>query len=744
MPRPVVLTVCVFGAGLGAGLSRFPDPRLMGIAGLALWLVLRRTEWDVLPAAALLGLVLGVCQAQAGRYQCGARIPAGRVRLTARLHEPADSGLVHAAPTGRCAGQIMLRWPPGASLPAGQMIRLTGRWIPGAARDRPEGLLLVEGQEPLGASPGPAEELRNWVTRAADSLYGARAPMVDALVLGRRGVLPPAIHDGFTQSGLVHILSISGFHVGLLSAWCMMLMRAFGFRLGPSLAGSALVALLYVGFLGWPAPALRAATVGGIVAWNRWRQRRVAPSSMLALSGLAVVLLDPAAIASVGAWLSVGALWGAGLFARWSEAALGRSRFLQAIWSSIGATLATAPLTAWGFGTVAPIGIALNFVAVPLAAVAVPGVVLSFLLWRGFPAFAHAVATGAGLTLYGLERIVVVGGSVPGGHVTVPPTAWSAFPWAVALILAVWSLGFRNTRWETFRRVLWAGGLAAWVSLIIGSTRLAADADSGLTLHFLDVGQGDGAVIHTPGNHWVLIDAGPRGDRTGDAGERVIVPFLAGHRVHRLAAFVLSHAHADHLGGAKAVLEQFPADLVVEPGDPVDVPMYLDFLDQLATESIRWHAGRPGEHFEIDGVRFSVLHPDTTWAEWGRDLNEDSVVLKVEYGAFQALFPGDAGLLAEEDIQSRYGPVDLLKVGHHGSHGATGSAFLSETHPAAAVVSVGAHNTYGHPSPETLHRLEQAGVDVWRTDLDGSVTVVVGTTTMTVRANGRTKTYAIQ
>ena len=104
----------------------------------------------------------------------------------------------------------------------------------------------------------------------------------------------------------------------------------------------------------------------------------------------------------------------------------------------------------------------------------------------------------------------------------------------------------------------------------------------------------------------------------------------------------------------------------------------------------------------------------------------------------------DANGGRRSDIGSHFGPVDLLKVGHHGSHGATGPDFLREIHPTAAVVSVGAHNTYGHPAPETLHRLEDAGVDVWRTDVDGSVTVVVGTTTMTVRANGRTKTYPIQ
>ena len=142
----------------------------------------------------------------------------------------------------------------------------------------------------------------------------------------------------------------------------------------------------------------------------------------------------------------------------------------------------------------------------------------------------------------------------------------------------------------------------------------------------------------------------------------------------------------------------------------------------------------------VDGVSLTVLHPDTAWAEWGGDVNEDSLVLLVEYGAFQALFAGDAGFPAEARLRGRVGRVDLLKVGHHGSAGSTGDEWLQELAPRAAVVSVG-RNTYGHPAPSAVARIAQAGAELWRTDRDGSVTVETDGVTMRLRADDRAVEY---
>jgi competence protein ComEC len=185
---------------------------------------------------------------------------------------------------------------------------------------------------------------------------------------------------------------------------------------------------------------------------------------------------------------------------------------------------------------------------------------------------------------------------------------------------------------------------------------------------------------------------------------------------------VISHAHADHLGGAAAVLDRFPADVVLDPGDPVSDRLYLAFLDELAERGTRWRAARAGDTLVVDSVRVVVLHPAAGWPEFGLDLNEDSAVLRLEYGGCRVLLAGDAGLIAEAAMRGHAGAVDLLKVGHHGSRTATGQAWLDELAPEAAVISVGAHNRYGHPAPETGARLAAHAVGTWRTDLEGTVT----------------------
>jgi competence protein ComEC len=281
-----------------------------------------------------------------------------------------------------------------------------------------------------------------------------------------------------------------------------------------------------------------------------------------------------------------------------------------------------------------------------------------------------------------------------------------------------------------------------WVGLAVEGLGERGDGAAGLTLDFLDVGQGDAAVIRTPGRHWILVDAGPSHEGW-DAGRRIVAPFLARQRAERLAVAVLSHAHADHLGGMAAVLERYPPAQVVEPAEDVADPLYRAFLDEIAAEGWAWRPARDGQRLDIDSVRLTVLHPDTAWAEWRLDLNEDSVVLLVEYGGFRALFSGDAGLLAEARLAGRVGPVDLLKVGHHGSRSASGEAWLDELRPRAAVMSLGAGNRYGHPHAEVLGRFASRGIAVYRTDRDGTVRVTTDGRRMTIHSAGGDTTLLV-
>jgi competence protein ComEC len=190
-------------------------------------------------------------------------------------------------------------------------------------------------------------------------------------------------------------------------------------------------------------------------------------------------------------------------------------------------------------------------------------------------------------------------------------------------------------------------------------------------------------------------------------------------------------------------MTQLRPGLVLEPGADVPDPRYTAFLARLLRDGVPWHAARAGERFELDGVHFTVLHPVPGWAGWGEDVNEDSVVLLVEYGDFQAMFAGDAGFPAEAAMHDRLRRVDLLKVGHHGSRGSTGDAWLDALAPTAAVISLG-RNDYGHPAPATLARLAAHGVAVHRTDREGTITVLTDGRRMTLRSRAGETSYDVR
>ena len=745
-PRPALLFTLCYGAGLATGLLHFGTPvgviLLFGaaIAG-------GRPLPLLLAAAGTLGRASGELARVAERDRCAARLEAGRARLTVRLAEPEaiEGGRMQVQPVNaRCTGEVAARWPAGVPAAAGLTSRVEGRWIPrpGMA-GRADGLLVVTGAGPPEGAPPLGARLRTTLGQASRSLYGARAPLVDALMLGRRGGIDPDLQDRFAQSGLVHLLSISGFHVGLIGAWIFLLARLCRARRETAFVVAALASTAYVAFLGWPAPATRAAALALIVARCRVGQRHVRSEELLGATCLAVLLVDPWAVVDLGGWLSAAALWGATQFSRWTDCALGRSFGWRTLGSSIGATLATAPITAWALGTVAPVGIALNVAAIPIAAIAVPGVLASLLLFPAAPALARPFAAGAGLMLHLLELVAAAGAAVPGGHQLLEPgQVAGALPWAAALAVGLWITAARNTRMEAARRAAWAATAVLWIAFARTPLLGAADGERGLTLHFLDVGQGDAALLRTPRGHWILVDAGPAGEGT-DAGRRVVAPFLQRRGVRSLSLAVVSHAHADHLGGLPAVMARLRTGLVIEPGADVADPRYIRFLERLPLDHVPWHPARAGDRFEIDSVRGTVLHPTPGWAGWGEDVNEDSVVLLVEYGEFQALFAGDAGFRAEEAMQGRLRHVDLLKVGHHGSRGSTGDAWLDALAPPVAVISLG-RNDYGHPAPATLERLRAHGVAVHRTDLEGTVTVVTDGRHMTVRSRGGTASYDVR
>jgi competence protein ComEC len=235
-----------------------------------------------------------------------------------------------------------------------------------------------------------------------------------------------------------------------------------------------------------------------------------------------------------------------------------------------------------------------------------------------------------------------------------------------------------------------------------------------LRVHFIDVGQGDAELIVSPEGKLALIDG-------GEAGSGVL-PYLRSLGVSKLDLVVATHPHADHIGGLVQVLKAFPVTEVVTNGQPTTTLTYEHFLDAIAGAKAEYVEVRRGDTIPFGGLTFQVLSPQSVT---GPDLNNNSIVLRLVYGASSFLFTGDADQAAEASILSMGLPVqaDILKVGHHGSRTASSPIFLRAVKPEIAVYSAGIGNTYGHPHPETLAALVAAGAQVYGTDVNGTVVV---------------------
>ena len=724
MRSPIVGFAAAFGAGLWAGLFPFLDPVHVG-AALLVCAAVAAAAWRLAPtwpraATAAVTLAAGLLWSSAAvrerHLTCVGQWTgtAGTHTVTVQLLDPVSAGgeVVDAdARDQACDGEIPLRWPADSTARGGTTWVVSGRWLGEGER----GVLQVRRARAVDPVPRGRGGLRDAISRRVQRLFGKRAPLVDALIIARRNALDPEVRERFAQAGLAHLLCVAGLHVGFLAGWLGVLLRRFPLSPGARFAAGAALVLLYVWLLGFPPPATRAGVGLALAGYSRIHQRVVPPLALLSLTAVVLLLLDPFAARSVGAWLSfaaVGAVYAA------VRATAGASWPIRLIAPGAAATLVTAPITAFAFGTVAPVGVLVNLLAIPLAGVAVPGAMLAVGASAVVPAAGDLLARGAGTGLALLDLLARAGDRVPFGHIVMAAGPAAALTWGVVLVVAWWLWRAPRRPWVPVARGLFVATILTWSGVARASS---LDDCRCLVISFLDVGQGDAAALRTPAGQWIVIDGGPRVPGN-DAGRRVVVPYLRRHGARAVALVISTHSDADHLGGLPAVVAAFPPRLVLEPGEPLARPLYFEFLAAVEAAGSRWRAARAGDRVTLDSVTLQVLSPDDPWMGVPVDVNDHGVVVLVTYGATRVLFQADAGVPVEERLAGTVGRVDLLKVGHHGSRSASSEEWLTELAPPVAVISVGAHNRYGHPAPEVLERLRRRGIIVLRTDQRGTIT----------------------
>lgn len=539
------------------------------------------------------------------------------------------------------------------------------------------------------------------------------AALARGFVLGEDEGIDARTEEDFRRSGLSHLLAVSGQNVTLLALLAMPLLGAFGIPLRERLLWVLALIAVYIPVAGTGPSIQRAAVMGAVGVLATLGGRRGSRLYALALAALVTLAIDPGIGADVGWQLSFAAVLGILLLAtplrRAIEVRVGRGPWRRALAEgvavTVAATLATAPLIAFHFERISTTTLLANVLALPAVAPT---------MWLGMCGAGLAQLPGVPLEpLNGLNALLLA--------YIAQVAAWCAAPgWAELevhlggreLLLAYGALALGVLccrRWPRQVVALGAVGLAVVLPLP-GGGEAEAGPVRGLRIAVLDVGQGDAILFRPADAPAVLVDGGPPGEGLGRMLEQ--------SGVDRLGAVIATHDQSDHVGGIEELLGAMPVERLVY------ARLGSDLVTRAAAAGAKPVRVAAGRELRSGRLRLRVLWPppELLAGTPPSDPNQQALVIEARWRNFTMLLTADA---EAESVPIDPGPVDVLKVAHHGSEDAGLGSLLDRIRPQVAVISVGSGDFYGHPAPQTLAVLERHGVQTLRTDEEGLLEIDV-------------------
>lgn len=560
------------------------------------------------------------------------------------------------------------------------------------------------------------------------------AGIMKAMLLGDKGGLDKDIKALYQQSGIIHILAVSGLHISLIGLGLYRLLRRTGLPLTAAVFISIGCIWCYAVMTGMPTSAVRAVVMFSLRLMADVIGRTYDMLTALAVAAVLLLIEQPLYLRHSGFLFSFGAVLAIGLLLpalyERDRDRPGQSRgiFLvlngvkQAAAAGMAIALATAPIHLMFYYQFPLCSILLNLLVLPLMPVVMVTGLFCMAAGDAFPFFTGIAAYINTGILWFYEGCCLAAGRIPYGNIiTGQPQGWQAVLYLL-MLAALPLLGKRVSGW-------WK---AQWTLLAL--MLLLFRPEDGLSVTALDVGQGDSIHINYRGTHY-LIDGGSTSK--SEAGSYQIIPYLKSQGVRRLAAVFVTHADADHCNGIYTLLEEadrggIKPDCLILPAIGADSrdEAYRKLVEAAEEKGVAVRYMSRGEYVEDGEFRLTCFHPYAGFET--AKANEYSLVLYLEYGAFTGLFTGDAEGRGEQELkryisdryaQERFREVTLLKVSHHGSDNSTDEEFLKLTAPEVAVISCAEKNSYGHPGPRLLESLKNVQGKVYITKNAGAVTV---------------------
>ncbi len=565
------------------------------------------------------------------------------------------------------------------------------------------------------------------------------APVFEAMVLGEKGSLEEETKMRYQLAGIIHILAISGMHISLLGTGMNSLLKKAGVGLVPAGMLSITLMVQYGMMTGSSVSSIRAVCMFFLAVSAQLLGRCYDRLTALAVSAVLMLLHAPGNLYSSGFLLSFGAVAGLTVVAPYVLAMTGsRRKMVNTFLASLSVQMITLPIMLYFYGEVSLMGILLNLAVLPtVGAVLVCGVLGGLTGLFCLKAAEIILLPGRAL-LFFYEQLCRLSGEIPwctwiGGR----PELWQVLLYYGLLFLAVF-LGKRGERkekasWKKERvRKGWhiPGKTELEMLLLLGAgvAILGWKPGGNLKVTCLDVGQGDCIVIETPEKYHFLIDCGS--SNKSSIAQYQLMPYLKSQGISYLDGIFISHTDEDHISGIKELLTYMGDGLTSIQGGTLYLPGWREppnvweELAALAEKAGMKTAGtNAGDRMKAGDLSVSILSPKSNAS--GADVNEEAMVVELKYKEWRGLFTGDIGEKGEKELlkENSLSDVDFLKVGHHGSRYSSGESFLEKIRPEVGVISCSSTNTYGHPSPETVQRLEETGCRLEYTMKNGAITV---------------------
>lgn len=559
------------------------------------------------------------------------------------------------------------------------------------------------------------QEIRQKAETILDEAAGAYAGIFQAMILGERGNFDAETKMQYQMAGIMHILAISGLHISFVGMGFFRLLKKAGAGNGVAGAVSAFLIYAYGIVTGGSVSAMRAVGMFLVLVGAGIAGRSYDLLSAMALSAIVLLLDAPAYLYNVSFLLSFGAVIGIGALTPEICSLLNlKKRTAKSLAGSVIVWLITLPIALHAYGEVSLAGVILNLLVLPTSGIVLASGIFALPVGIFVIEIAKRVVFPGKCVLFLYEKLCEVVGWIP--HSTW--IAGSPQLWQCAVYYVMLGVAFAGVKW---------GKKAASVALVIFAVVfLGYHSRNGLAITCLDIGQGDCCVLKMPGGENFLIDGGSSNKKNTAVYQ--ILPYLKNQGIAILDGIFVSHTDQDHISGIEELLELCTQKLTTVRVKNLILPDWdttggeYEKLKMLAEQTgIRVQTVREGNLLKTKEAQIEILAPEN--GADGSDTNEDGMVMKVHFGKFRGLFTGDIGAETEKKLLDSMEDVDFLKVAHHGSKYSTCQGFLDVVSPEIAVISCSAKNTYGHPSADTIKKLEDCGAQVEYTMKNGAITV---------------------